>query len=152
MRVRQKTGEVSAARIRSWKLGNSSRVEGEGLHLEQGVSKRVSDGNLFWKGGWKNLTVFQLPLISRIEVERYVARKQRAGRKKTTVQRYCFTVNFRKPEACSQRSGHQAQEQEGGQDEKAGKLRFPFAGMLVASPESSSSGHIRFSTTRTVNY
>nr|XP_005887915.1 PREDICTED: UPF0488 protein C8orf33 homolog [Bos mutus] len=54
------------------------------------------------------------------------------------VQRYCFTVNFRKPGACSQRSAHQAQEQEGGQDEKARKLRFPFAGMLVASPESSS--------------
>lgn len=43
-RVRQKTGEVSAARIRSWKLGNSSRVEGEG----QPGARRLKKGV-----GWK---------------------------------------------------------------------------------------------------
>ena len=68
LRVRERTGEVSAARIRSWKLG-SSRMSG--ARGTTPGARRLKKG-VGWKlilGGWKNLTVFQLLLISRIRVK-----------------------------------------------------------------------------------
>lgn len=72
-------------------IASGVRVPEEKCRMETDLGKKQSR-----RGRTEGLIIFKLLATSRVRVEIHVARKQRAGRKKTIVQRYCFTVNFRK--------------------------------------------------------